>query len=246
MTALAVLASLICARAISRIYGWRPKFSPDGGERLTWNDLLERLASGGGAVLAGDYGRLGSPFTRWDWSYAHDPKAGGHAVYVERYDERGKRLWLMDPLGRNGYSGEWVPESRLHAFVWKRNGFVFAMPTAAPPQLSLTGYVPGVLTLAAGSHRAGELVPAALPLLQAGPWQMPNLVLVTQWDLVAPDLGASSTDPTAQAGNKPKQTVSSGPLRPRNDNSLPLAAPSGDGAPGRSASDVAQYLRCAA
>ena len=40
------------ARAISRIYGWRPKYSPDGGERLTWNDLLDRLAGGGGAVLA--------------------------------------------------------------------------------------------------------------------------------------------------------------------------------------------------
>jgi hypothetical protein len=24
------------ARAITRLYGWRPKFSPDGGERLTW------------------------------------------------------------------------------------------------------------------------------------------------------------------------------------------------------------------
>ena len=191
--------------------------------------MLERLASGGGAVLAGDYGRLGSPFTRWDPSYAHDRKAGGHAVYVERYDERAKRIWLMDPLGRDGYNGEWVPEARLHAFVWKRNGLVFAMPTAPPPQLSLTGYVPGALTLAAGSHRAGEMVQAALPLLQAGPWRMPNLVLVSQWDLVAPDLGASSTDPTAHAGQKPKRTVSSGPLSPHSDDAPPVAAPSGDG-----------------
>jgi hypothetical protein len=218
------------ARAISRQYGWRPKFSPDGGERLTWNDLLERLASGGGAILAGDYGRLGSPFTRWDWSYAHDPKAGGHALYVERYDERNKRLWLMDPLGRDGYTGEWAPVERVHSFVWKRNGLVFAMPTAAPPQRSVTGYVPATLTLAAGSHRAGELVPAALPLTSTGPWPLPNLVLVSQWQLLAPDVEAPLDEGPAGTDSTDTQMVSSGQLRPHSDDPLPISAPvAGDG-----------------
>jgi hypothetical protein len=208
------------ARAITRLYGWRPKFSPDGGERLTWPNLLERLASGGGAVLAGDYGRLGAPFTRWDWAYAHDPKAGGHAVYVDRFDERAKRIWLMDPLGRDGYTGEWVPVERVHAFVWKRNGFVFAMPTAAPPQRSVTGYVPGTLTLATGSHRAGDLVPASLPLMETGPWELPNLVVVSHWALVAPDIDAAET---AKAGQGAGQMVSRAPLRPHRDDT-PRAA----------------------
>jgi hypothetical protein len=218
------------ARAISRQYGWRPKFSPDGGERLTWTDLLERLAGGGGAVVAGDYGRLGSPFTRWDRAYAHDPKAGGHALYVERYDERTKRIWLMDPLGRDGYSGEWAPVERVHAFVWKRNGLIFAMPTAAPPPRSVTGYTPGTLTLAAGSHRAGELVPASLPLTSAGPWPLPNLVLVSQWQLLAPDVDALPDDGSAGNDSDISQTVSRGQLRPHTDEVLPASAPAaGDG-----------------
>ena len=216
------------ARAISRQYGWRPKFSPDGGERLTWNDLLERLASGGGAVLAGDYGRLGSPFTRWDRSYAHDPNAGGHALYVEQYDERNKRIWLMDPLGRNGYNGEWAPVERVHAFVWKRNGLVFAMPTAAPPQRSVTGYIPGTLTLAAGSHRAGDLVPASMPLASTGPWPLPNLVLVSQWQLMAPDVDAPPDEGAVAADTNDMQLVSRGQLRPHTDEALPVSEPAGD------------------
>ena len=231
------------ARAITRLYGWRPKFSPDGGERLTWTDLLERLASGGGAVLAGDYGRLGSPFTRWDWSYAHDPNAGGHALYVERYDERAKRIWLMDPLGRDGYSGEWVPVERVHAFVWKRNGFVYAMPTAAPPQRSVTGYVPGTLTLASGSHRTGDLVPASLPLTQTGPWDLPNLVLVSHWELLAPDI-SSDTDQTTKVTKDDQQTVRTAPLRPHRDDPLPVAAngAGGEGMPPASSTSLQTWL----
>jgi hypothetical protein len=215
------------ARAVSRLYGWRPKFSPDGGERLTWAGLLERLASGGGAVLAGDYGRLGAPFTRWDWTYAHQRNAPGHALYVERYDERAKRMWLMDPLGRGDYSGEWVPAARIHDFVWKRNGFVYAMPTAAPPQRSVTGYQPGELTLAAGSHRGGELVAASMPLLQTGPWDLPNLVLASKWERVAPDVGNSLADKTEGADSEGAQSVGRGPLQPHTDEALPAASADG-------------------
>jgi hypothetical protein len=215
------------ARAISRQYGWRPKYSPDGGERLTWNGLLERLTIGGGAVIEGDYGRLGAPYTRWDRSYAHDPNAAGHALYVERYDAANKRIWLMDPLGHAGYAGEWVPASRVQAFIWKRHGFVYAMPTAAPPPRSVTGYVPGDLTLVAGSHHAGDLVSASLPLLEEGPWELPNLVLVSRWELVAPDLSAAAQVDAAAVDTQAKAVARRAPLRPHADQAAPAFAPTG-------------------
>jgi len=120
------------ARALRRLYGRSARFSPGGGERLGWSELLGRLAAGGGAVISGDYGRLGSPYTRWDRSYAGRRNAPGHAVYVERYDPVRHRLWLMDPLGRGGYTGEWIDAGRVHRFIWRRNGQVYAMVTPAP------------------------------------------------------------------------------------------------------------------
>jgi hypothetical protein len=218
------------ARAISRHYGWRPKFSPNGGERLTWNGLLERLTIGGGAVIEGDYGRLGAPYTRWGRAYAHDPHAAGHALYVERYDAYHERIWLMDPLGHDGYAGEWVPAARVHAFIWKRHGLVYAMPTAAPPPRSVTGYVPGDLALVAGSHRAGDLVPASLPLLEEGPWELPNLVLVSRWELVGPDLSTTTPLDAAAANTHAKAVVSRGPLRLHTDAAAPASAPAGGAA----------------
>jgi hypothetical protein len=215
------------ARAISRHYGWRPKFSPGGGERLTWTGLLERLTIGGGAVIEGDYGRLGAPYTRWGRAYARDRNAAGHALYVERYDAAHKRIWLMDPLGHDGYAGEWVPATRVHNFIWKRNGLVYAMPTAAPPPRSVTGYVPGDLTLLAGSHRAGDLVPASLPLLEEGPWELPNLVLVSRWELVAPDVLAVPELAALAANKHARAVVRRAPLHAHIAEAAPAFAPAG-------------------
>jgi hypothetical protein len=185
------------ARAASRLYGWRPRWSPDGGDPMTWRELLDRLARGGGAVIAGDYGDLGNPFIRWSRSYAADPRAAGHAMYVERYDAARDRIWLMDPLGRGGYSGEWAPARRIYAFIWKRRGRVSAMATPTPPARSATGYVPGPLALAIGTHRAGETVPLALPFSAEGPWPLPELQVATSWQLVAADGSATPTpEPT--------------------------------------------------
>jgi hypothetical protein len=193
------------ARAAARLYGWRPRWSPDGGDPLTWRELLDRLARGGGAVIAGDYGDLGNPFIRWSRSYAADPHAAGHAMYVERYDAAHDRIWLMDPLGRGGYSGEWAPARRIYAFIWKRRGHVFAMATPAPPARSATGYVPGSLALAAGSYRSGETGAVVLPFTGKGPWPLPDLQVATSWELVAPDgLATPTPEPTkADPGAQP-------------------------------------------
>ena len=175
------------SRAVSRLYGWRARWSPDGGDPMTWNGLLERLAKGGGAVIAGDYGDLGWPYVRWSPSYAAARNASGHAMYIERYDKAHDRLWVMDPLGRAGYRGEWVPTRRVHAFIWHRGPRVYALATPAPPSASTTGWQPGALALDAGTHRPSELVPVSLPFLAHGPWKLPALELSAQWKLVTPD-----------------------------------------------------------
>jgi hypothetical protein len=58
------------SRAVARVTGVDLRYSPDGGDRLTWNDLLSRLARGGGAVLGGAYSRLPRHYQRWAPAYA--------------------------------------------------------------------------------------------------------------------------------------------------------------------------------
>ena len=75
--------------------------------------LLRRLAKGAGAVLLGDDSKLPRWYGRWDygfWKLTKKEKASkdNHAVYIERYDSRRHRVWLMDPLGRPGWKGEWI------------------------------------------------------------------------------------------------------------------------------------------
>ena len=103
------------------------RFSPDGGERITWTSLLRRLAKGAGAVLLGDDSKLPRWYGRWDygfWKLTKKEKAtkDNHAVYIERYDKRRHRVWLMDPLGRPGWKGEWISVAALRRFAWTTGG----------------------------------------------------------------------------------------------------------------------------
>lgn len=205
------------ARAVSRLYGWRPRSSPSGGDRMTWNDLLQRLGDGGGAIVAGDYRRLGNPYIRWSRSYALNPRASGHAMYIERYDAAHDRLWLMDPLGRAGYRGEWIAASRIHKFVWKRGKFVQAIATPGQPASSAAGYTPAQLALDGGAHRAGENVSLSLTFVDRGPRPLPELQLATSWEAVAPD------GETAAALAEPRKRAR--PDRPVEQVRVLLAAP---------------------
>jgi hypothetical protein len=131
------------------------RFSPDGGERITWTTLLRRLEKGAGAVLLGDDSRLPRWFGRWDYGFWKLTKDEGkdkdnHAVYIERYDPRHGRVWLMDPLGRPGWKGEWISVRALRRFAWTTGGAltVAVTPTAkeapfnrvriASPTISMT------------------------------------------------------------------------------------------------------------
>ena len=125
-----------------RKLGINLKFSPDGGNRITFNGLLRRLAHGAGAVVLGDDSKLPRWYGRWDYGFWHmtkkekkkHPSADNHAVYVERFDRRRGRVWLMDPLARGKYHGEWISAWALRKFVWSSGGAVFAAvtPNAKP------------------------------------------------------------------------------------------------------------------
>jgi hypothetical protein len=120
-----------------RKLGINLKFSPDGGERITYRGLLRRLAHGAGAVVLGDYSRLPRYYGRWDYAFWHMTKkekkkhrsADNHAIYVEKFDRRRGRVWIMDPLARGRWKGEWMPAWALQRFAWSRGGALFTAVT---------------------------------------------------------------------------------------------------------------------
>ena len=122
------------ARGTANLLGLHLRYSPDGGDPMTWSTLLTRLARGGGAVLEGAYSRMPRYFQRWDRKFAASgPAKSGHAVYVERYEPRRGRVWLMDPLGQGDYRGEWISVWDLRRFAAFSRGLVRAAATPAPP-----------------------------------------------------------------------------------------------------------------
>ena len=81
-------------------------------------------------------------YGRWDYGFwkmtkkdrKKHPSRDNHAVYVERFDRRHGRVWLMDPLGRAGWKGEWISIWSLRRFAWSSGGALFAAvtPNAKP------------------------------------------------------------------------------------------------------------------
>jgi len=122
-------------RAFAKL-GLTLRASPLGGESTTWPELLERLEQGGGAILAGDYGRLPRQYGRWavdtwDNTGADDD----HALYLDAYDRTTGKILVMDPLAPAGWAGEWIPIKALKRFAW--HGAGGALWTAmTPPALA--------------------------------------------------------------------------------------------------------------
>ena len=97
--------------------------SPGPGTSFGWSALRSRLAHGGGAVIQGDYGDLPRQFGRWDLAFWGKKGAGDdHALYLDRYDRRRDRFWVMDPLAPDGWAGEWIPGRSIRAFAWTAAG----------------------------------------------------------------------------------------------------------------------------
>jgi hypothetical protein len=109
-----------------------------GDSTLTWNALLGRLRSGAGAVVLGDDSQLPRWYGRWDYGFwKKKGTEDNHAVYVERYS-RG-RVWIMDPLARGDWKGEWISVAALRRFAWFKGANVAAVTTPTARAAPFTG-----------------------------------------------------------------------------------------------------------
>jgi hypothetical protein len=191
------------SRAVARVSGIDLRYSPNGGDPLTWNELMSRLARGGAAVVGGAYSRLPRHYQRWGRSFAALGAArSGHAVYVERYQatRRGGRVWMMDPLASSSkYSGEWISTRALRRYAWRNSkDLVTAAATPEPPVFA--GYEIGPPEVDPARSLAGQQVTVRLPLTIEPGWSKPDhLVLSAAWHLETPDPDPSA--PSAVEGS---------------------------------------------
>jgi hypothetical protein len=135
-----------------RRLGFKLSVSAGGHGTLTWSQFIARLKKGAGAVVLGDDSLLPRWYGRWD--YAFWKKRGekdNHAVYVERYDHG--RVWIMDPLARGEWQGEWISADALYRFAWFEGGRIEAVttPTAAAPPFKGVRLTSPRITLSPGA-----------------------------------------------------------------------------------------------
>ncbi len=128
------------------------RYSPDGGDPMTWAGLLDRLAHGAGAILFGSDTKLPRYYGRWDRHFWQGKgKSDAHAVYIERFEPRTGRIWLMDPLAPSGWTGEWISAASLYRFAWKTGGLVSATTTPAAVPAPFAGVRLGAPVLTSDS-----------------------------------------------------------------------------------------------
>ncbi len=119
---------------------------------LSWQQFVHQVASGRSAVVQGWYGTLPAQYDLQPGFTA------GHSVFVLGYSQHafnGKGgFYVMDPLGRPGYSGSWWPSAVLQKYGWSGNpslqgtdrnhynGYVALEATASGKQLGATPIKP--------------------------------------------------------------------------------------------------------
>ncbi|CAN5578766.1 hypothetical protein BH23CHL6_BH23CHL6_00020 [soil metagenome] len=192
------------SRAVGRVSGFDLRYSPGGGDPMTWNQLLSRLTRGGGAVVGGAYSRLPSHYQRWARDFARLGASGsGHAVYIERYEpgRSGGRVWLMDPLASSStYRGEWISARALRQFSWRNSkGLVSAAATPEPPVLAGYAFGPPAIDewLVAGAE-----LKVRLPVAMDRGWpKPPDLRLAATWQLVEAEAERGSYLPSGPAAS---------------------------------------------
>ena len=190
------------------------KFSPNGGERITFNGLLRRLAHGAGAVVLGDDSKLPRWYGRWDYGFwkmtkkekKKHPSRDNHAVYVERYDRRHGRVWLMDPLAKGNWHGEWISIWALRKFAWSSGGALYTAvtPTAKPAPFA------HVTTSSASLSLTTNALQAQWSFRAPRRWHFPGVTTRTAFAPAAdPVLAAAKAPDIATrlaAGNPPLHT----------------------------------------
>ena len=196
---------------VLRRLGLKPRWSPEGGEFVTWNEMRARIRAGGGAVLLGDYHDLPSYYGRWAPRFwKKKGKKDNHAIYLDRYDGRTDQFWVMDPLAPTGWKGEWIPARYLRSFAWQTGGgglWVMLTPTAKRAPFS------GVkLAAPEASVRDGQLLIDWKVRKAPKRWKLPRVKVKTRVELLknpAP-LGITdsvSTPVTEPAAKKRKPTA---------------------------------------
>ncbi len=202
-------------------------YSPDGGDRITWSGLLNRLANGGGAVLLGDDSKLPRWYGRWDRRFwKGKAKTDNHAVYVERYDPRRGRVWLMDPLARGDWQGEWISVWSLRSFVWSQGGLLSAAmtPSARPAPFAHVSASGLDLTRTSANLDATWTVKAPKK------WRYPGADVKASFDPAGDPLLAAVTLPSILSRQGPDADLAK-PTAAIHDDTLDLSAPLPD-APG--------------
>jgi hypothetical protein len=175
------------ARAYARV-GIPFRYSPNGGDRLTWAQLLVRLSRGAGAVILGDDHELPRRYGRWDPKFwKKTGKDDNHAVYVERYDRRTGRVWLMDPLARGAWTGEWISVRALRRFAWTSGGAVYAATTPTARPAPFAGVRFGAPEVAAGATGLHATWPAGAPR----GWAFPGADVSAQFTPLADPIRAA-------------------------------------------------------
>jgi hypothetical protein len=213
------------ARSVAAVTRVQLRYSPYGGEKLTWRQLLARLARGSGAVLGGAYSDFPAHYQRWAPDYAAlGRQLTGHAVYIERYEqtEEGGRVWLMDPIAWNAkFKGEWISVRDLLQFAWiSPRGLVAA--AVSPPSRKLRPgerYDPFVLPKRVPDYRVGvpvyssnsafaeQALAVSLPFsMRRGTKEPRELALAVTWQVVELDPQPEATDEESQ----PKEITADG------------------------------------
>lgn len=100
-------------------YPWLPQIPSYEEQKNTWDEAKAKLLDGWGGIYMGNPNNVedtGSKLRRWTISDNF-----GHAIWVDRARKAvdgSIEFYVMDPLGRGSYNGDWVPEIDLKQFTW--------------------------------------------------------------------------------------------------------------------------------
>ena len=192
---------------VLRKLGLKAKWSPEGGEYVTWGGLRDRIRKGGGAILLGDYHELPRWYGRWAPKFwKKKGKKDNHAIYLDRYDGRTDKFWVMDPLAPAGWKGEWIPARYLRAFAWSTGGGgLWAMVTPTAKRAPFSGVKFGAPER---SVRDGRLRIDWNVRKAPKRWKLPRVKVLTRVERVGNPVALAITDalsaplgqPAAQKG----------------------------------------------
>ncbi len=191
-----------------RKLGFDVPLDASGDSTLTWRRLLGRLRNGAGAVVLGDYGDLPRWHARWDRSFWRKKgKKDNHAVYVERYDRKRGRVWIMDPLARGDWQGEWISVSALRRFAWFKGSRVAAVTTPVAAPAPFAGVVPGQ----ANVGLSDDAVTTTWKLRTPRDWSWRggdvHVSIAPAADPIAAAIAAAEVDPRTTADPAPEAPV---------------------------------------